>query len=436
MEQQAVFLAVVAFGVLLFFIAWGVPIGVTLCLAGMLGMFLFRGSLDSAFHIVTYVLRDMATSYAFIVIPLFILMGALAGATGVAGDFFSAANKLIGRIRGGLGMAVCYACAALGAVTGSTISATMVMTKIALPELKRFNYQPAFALGIIASAATVAIMIPPSIMLVVYGILADQSIGRLLVGGTIPGIIKAIIYSLFIWGRAQLQPNIAPPGVKYPWKEALLSLKDVIPLVGVMLAIIFGILFGLWTPVEAGAVGVVVIFFLGLIRRRLSRAGITEGGIETALTCGAIFILIVGSLTFSRFLAVTGVTEMIITYFVALHLSPIVFLLILLGFFTILGCFVEGIAMEALTIPILLPIIIEMGWDPIWFGIILTKLVQIAALTPPVGLNLYAMKSVAPEEDFLTIAWGCLPFWILELGIIMLFFFVPQLVLWLPSLML
>lgn len=428
-----VWLVVGCFAFLFFLIIWGVPVAISMLVSAMVGMIILTGSFKPGVHILTYTLQILATTHSYIVIPLFVLMGALAGTTGVAADFFKAANKLVGRIRGGLGIAVCFASAAFGALTGSTVSSTIIMTKVALPELKKFNYQSSFSLGIIASASTLAAMIPPSIMLVVYAILTEQSVGKLLVGGIVPGIMQAAIYSLFIWARASLQPGLAPRGQRYSLGESLRSLKDIIPLVGTLLGVMFGILFGLWTPVEGGAIGAITIALYGLLRRRLKATEVRDAGVETASTCGIIFILIVGSICFSKFLAASGVTEMLISAVIAMNVSPFVFFLMLLGAFTVLGCFIEGIAMEALSLPILMPVILMFGWDPVWFGIIMTKLVQVATLTPPVGLNLYALKSAAPNENFTDIARGCLPFWTLEWGILLLLYFVPQIVLWLPS---
>lgn len=428
-------IVIVVGGGVLVLLALGVPIGVVLGLAGVAGIIGLIGDIGPGVALAGLIPIGVTSTYSYIVVPMFLLMGALASATGLSGEIFDAAYKNLGRLPGGLAVATAFASAGFGAVTGSSVAATMAMGKLALPEMRKFNYKPVLSAGVIASSGTFAMMIPPSIMLVVYAIFTDQSVGKMLLAGAIPGLITAVVYSLQIMLRVLKNPSLGPRGQAFHWKDKIVSLKSVIPFLIVLLAILAGILFGLWTPTEAGAGGVLLVIAMGLIRRRMGGRALLEGIEEAVVASASVFVLVIGALLFSGFLALSGVTEQLTTHIVNLDISLLGLFLILMAFYILLGCILEGMSMMALTIPLVFPTILTLGWNPIWFGIIFVKLVEIAQVTPPVGLNLYVMKSVAPDIPIATIYLGCLPFWLCDVAVLTLLYFVPQLALWLPNMM-
>lgn len=427
--------AILFFIGLIILIAWGIPVGVALALAGMLGTAALVGNLSIGLSMAGVVTFDAITTFAFMCVPMFILMGELASYAGISGDLYDAAYKNVGRLPGGLAVATTLACASFASITGSSMSTCVAMTRIALPEMNRFKYDPVLSLGCIASAGTFAIMIPPSIMLVAYAIFAEQSIGKLLLAGVIPGLITAVVYSLSILVRARLNPSLGPRGPAFHWKVRVASLSKALPFLMLLGAILAGILFGLWSPVEAAAGGVIVVLVMGFIRRKLTGRAIFAAVRDSTITCTSVFVLVIGCLIFGKFIALSGVTKLITESIVGWGLPPLVLFAIFGIFYLFLGCFLEGISQMALTLPLVLPIVSAVGWSPIWFGIIITKYVEIACITPPVGMNLYAMKSALPDMPLATIIRGVIPFIPCDLCVLVLLYFYPQVALWLPSLM-
>jgi C4-dicarboxylate transporter DctM subunit len=413
----------------------GIPIGPVLAFSGMAGLFLLTGSINAATSLLLAVGFDVSSSIGFVVIPMFILMGAIASQTGIVGELFDAAYKAVGRFAGGLAVATCCAAAAFGAVTGSSVSAASAFTKVALPEMRRYRYQERLSVGIIACSGTLAMMIPPSLMMVFYGIVAQQSVGKLLISGILPGILTVIVYSAIILVRARIDPSIAPPGPRFPVNDVVVSSLKASPFILVLIILIGGLLAGVWTPTEASAGGVVVVALIGFLKRRLTAKKVFDASIDSVITSAAVLVLVIGSALFGKFLALSGVSSALGQWVDAADLSSLELFLILIVVYLILGTFLEGISILALTVPIVLPIILKQGWDPIWFGVILVKLIEIGAVTPPVGLNLFAVKSSAPEVSTNDIIFGSIPFWVSEIGILLILFYVPTIATLLPSMM-
>lgn len=413
----------------------GAPVGPLLMFAGVLGLFLLTDSFEAATSLMLATGYDVGSAVGYVVIPMFILMGALAGQTGIIQDLYTAAYRAVGRFAGGLAIATCLAAAAFGAVTGSSISSASAMAKIALPEMQRYGYSPRLSAGVIAVSGTFAMMLPPSLIIVFYSIVAQQSIGKMLIAGIFPGLFTVMIFALLILVRARINPSMAPAGPKFPISETAKATVKASPFILVLLTLIGGILLGVWTPTEASAGGVVVVTLIGFAKRNLTISKIFTASIDSVMTAAAVLLLVMGSIVFGKFLALSGVTSAAIGLINDANLSSIELFLVLIAFYIILGTFMEGISILALTIPIVMPIIQTAGWDPIWFGIILVKLIEIGAVTPPVGLNLFAVSSVAKDVKTTDIILGAMPFWITEIGILFILFAIPSIVTFLPSLM-
>jgi C4-dicarboxylate transporter DctM subunit len=434
MDKSLIVLVVLSSGFVLLFLS--APVGPLLAFAAMVGLFLLTGSFQAATGLLLAVGFDVSSSTGYVVIPMFILMGAIAARTGIVSELFDAAYKAVGRFAGGLAVATCCAAAAFGAVTGSSVSAASAMTKVALPEMRKYGYQIRLSAGIIAVSGTLAMMIPPSLMMVFYGIIAQQSVGKLLISGILPGILTVVVYSAMILVRAKLNPAIAPAGPSFPFRDVVKSSVKASPFILVLVILIGGLLFGIWTPTEASAGGVVVVALIGFLKRSLRFRDIFDASIDSVITSAAVLVLVIGSVLFGKFLALSGISGSLANAVQAAQLSSLQLFIALCVVYLILGTFLEGISILALTVPIVLPIILKAGWDPIWFGVILVKLIEIGAVTPPVGLNLFAVKSTAPEDVKTSdIIIGALPFWIAEVGILFILFYIPQIATILPSMM-
>jgi len=428
-----VLLIVVGVGGLL--LTLSVPVGVVLAASSVLGFYLVTGSFTAATSLLVSGSFEITSSIPFLVIPMFILMGMIASTSGIVTDLFDAAYKLVGRISGGVAIATCLAAAGFGAVTGSSMSATAAMGKIALPELRRYKYDLKLSAGAIAASGTFAMIIPPSLVLVFYGIVAQESIGKLLVAGLVPGLMTVVIYSMQMYVRARIWPEIAPRGPSFSSHEVIRANIKAAPFLIVLTTLIGGLLAGVWTPTEASAGGVLIVMCIGIAKKNLSVRSFLEAGRDTMVTTASVFLLVIGSVLFGKFLAFSGVTTEAVEFIIESNLSPILFFSCLILFYILLGTFLEAISIIALTVPLILPIAQELGWHPIWFGIVLVKLIEIGAMTPPVGLNLYTLRGVAPDVPIKTIVSGCVPFWLSDVVLLYILYQFPSLVLFVPNLM-
>ncbi|GIK82884.1 MAG: C4-dicarboxylate ABC transporter permease [Alphaproteobacteria bacterium] len=425
-------LSLVIFCLVILALLTGAPVGTAMIAAALLGLWLETGNFTGTSLLITNSLYDFTSSYAFITIPMFILLGELAAKTGISADLFELFSRLFGRRRGGMALAVNFSCAGFSAVTGSTTSATMAMCKVALPEMRRFGYKDELSSGIVASAGTLAALIPPSVILVVFGILTNQSIGRLLLAGIMPGIILALLYGLRIYIRALLQPHVFPVGDLYTTREKLESAWKAIPFLLIVMAIVGGMLSGFWTPSEGGAVGVAMMVALGAWRRKLTLRDLYTVMYDTLISTASIFTVIIGSILLAKFLAFGGLTSAIVQGVTSMELSQLTFFICLVIMYLVMGMFIEGAGMMALTLPVVMPVVIAMGWDPIWFGIVFVVLCEIALVTPPVGLNLYVIRSVAPDIPIETVIKGVLFLIPADIVMLALLYYWPQIALWIP----
>jgi len=423
----------VASAILLVLFAAGVHIGATLALAGIVGAIAFTGNAPSGLNMLLLQTMDVSSSYTLMVIPLFIVLGTLASASGITRDLFTCFYRWMGRISGGVAVAVIATCAGMASITGSSVATAAAMSKIAMPEFRRFNYRDDMAVGAIATGGTLSIMIPPSITLVLFALFAEASVGKLLIAGIIPGVLIATLYGLMIYMRCRLNPDLGPLGEKFSWSERLAALPPVLPFFFIVGSILFGILYGIWTPVESAAAGVVLVTLMGVLRRRLTLRAIFDAAVDGVITSASVFLVVIGSLVFGQFLALNGIAEAITDTITTLQLSPFVLFLLLMAIYFVLGCLMEVTSILALTVPLFMPVIIHIGWDPVWFGVVVVSMMEVAAVTPPVGLNLYAVKATLPEMSLNTIYKGSAPYWIMNIAAVFALYLFPQLALYLPG---
>ena len=432
--MEPIFIGCAALVVMVFLILMGMRIAFVAPLVAFGGIAALKGW-KVAFNIAGYLPHGIAAHYSLSVIPLFIIMGYLGFHSGLTKDIFYTARQWFGHRPGGLAIATTYGCAGFAACTGSSVASAAVMGKMAIPEMRKYGYEPGFAAGAVAAGGTIATLIPPSVPLVIYGIITEQSVGFLLMAGFLPGILSAIIYAFMIQFRVKMKPSLAPPLEKAPWKSRVISLKNTWGIVAILTLMLGGIYTGIFTPTEAGGAGAAGVLLIGILTRRLNFKKFKMALMETGRATVMIFAIIVGILIFVRFLALTGLPAAFSEMVVALPVPRIFILGGILGLFVFLGMFLDLIGMMLLALPIVFPPIVALGYDPIWFGVIVVKMGEICLITPPVGLNVYVVNSVAPDIPSQTIFKGIIPFLLMDFLTLAVLIAFPQIVTFLPSLM-
>jgi len=408
-----------------------VPIGMAMGLVGITGFGYLTG-FAPALKLVGQTTMRTVTDYTFGVIPMFLLMGAFVSVSGISRELFRAANTFVGHWRGGLGIATIAACGGFAAISGSSVATAATFSTVAYPEMRRFNYPQSFATGVIAVGGTLGAMLPPSTVLAVYGIITQQDIGKLFIAGIIPGLIAIVMHIITIAIIGYLRPDYLPTGPKSSWPDRARALKDVWAPLLLFLFVIGGLYGGFFIPTEAGAVGAVGAFIIGILRGRLSREGILQSLLQATRTAAAVFTILIGALCFGYFLTITQTPQNVTEFLTGLGIGPYGVLLLILLMYMVLGCLMDAMAMVILTVPIVFPVITAMGFDPIWFGIVVVLTVELGLITPPVGMNVFVIKSVIDEVKMSQIFRGAAPFVItdiIRLAIIILF---PWIATWLP----
>ena len=411
----------------------GVPVGFALLLSGGLGILLtnsfgmLEGILQTSPHAST-------ASFTLTSIPMFILMAEFARITGITEKAFNACNRWIGHLPGGLGIATVIASTGLAAISGSSTAAAATMAKTATGEMRKFNYNTQFATGIVAVSGTLAVMIPPSIILIVYGILTEVPIGQLLIAGIIPGIITAIGYVISVLVWVKLRPQDAPRAQKYTMKERMESTKGLIPMIILIVFMIVAIYTGIVTPTEAGAVGAFFTLLIGFVMRSVTKKGIIEALMRTAQSTCMIFTIIIGAMVFSYYITTAQLTQRLITFVSEMNVSAWVIMAIIVLIYIILGAFLDQLAILFLTLPLTFPVAMALGFNPIWFGIIVTKAAEIGLITPPLGMNVFitANSAKVPANEVFK---GATKLLVVEFIILIILFALPSISTWLPNLM-
>ena len=424
--------AVIGFVALFALMLLRVPVGMAMGLVGVCGYSYIAGS-GPALKLIGQTSMRTVTDYTFGVIPMFMLMGAFVSVSGVSRELFRAANAFIGHLRGGLGMATVIACGGFAAICGSSVATAATFSSVAYPEMRRFGYPQSFSTGVIAAGGTLGAMLPPSTVLAVYAILTQPDIGKLFMAGIIPGLLAMAMYVLTIFIIVKVKPDWLPRGPATSWSERFAGLKDVWAPLLLFVFVIGGLYGGFFTPTEAGGVGATGAFLLGVLRGKLDRAGILEALLSATRTAAAVFTVLIGALIFGYFLTMTQTPQKLTGFLTELGLGPYGVLALIMLMYLILGCLMDAMAMIILTVPIIFPVIVQLGFDPIWFGIIIVMTVELGLIHPPVGMNVFVIKSVVHDVSFMTIFKGVIPFVLTDLLRLLILIAFPMIALWLPG---
>ena len=375
-----------------------------------------------------------ASSYDYSVIPLFMLMAFVLFEAGFSRNLYDVTRKWLGALPGGIAIATVGACGIFAAVSASSMATAATMGLVAIPEMKRLKYDSKLATGCVAAGGSMGILIPPSGILILYGILTEQSIGKLFMAGVIPGVLEAIFYMVTIYAMCRLRPDLGPRGPKTSFIEKIASLKGSAEIVALISLALGGLFIGWFTPSEAGAVAAFGAIVLALLRKRLNLAKFWRACLETIKTTGMIYAMLIGAFLFNFLMAASDIPVKLADYVGALPVPPLVIMLIIFLTYLVLGCFLDALAMVILTMPIFYPLILSLGLNPIWFGIIIVRVMEIALITPPVGLNVFVIAGVAKDVPMSTIFKGIVPFLVADICHVALLLLVPQVVLFLPGL--
>ncbi|MEQ5778518.1 TRAP transporter large permease [Thalassospira sp. NFXS8] len=411
-----------------------VPIGFALGLIGTLGFGWIVG-MAPALKSVGSVASDTVMNYDFAVIPLFILMGNLVTRSGISDDLYETSYRWFGGMRGGLALATIVSCGGFSAVCGSSLATAATMSRVAVPPMRTYKYADSLAAGSVAAGGTLGILIPPSIALVLYGIMTQSDIGALFAAGVLPGLLGIALYMVAVSVWVRINPKIGPAGKPSSFVEKLLSLRRVIGILALFVLVMGGLYAGFFTPTEAAGIGSAGALFIALLRRRLTVRNLLDTLFDAARTSVALLTILIGALLFANFVNVARLPQDLGAWITSMDLAPMTVIFAIVGIYIVLGCFLESMSMMLLTVPIFYPIVSALGFDLIWFGIIVIVVIEISMITPPVGMNIFVLRSVLPDIPTVTIFRGVLPFVaadIVRVGILIAF---PIISLWLPYLM-
>ena len=424
--------AIIGFVALFAMMLLRVPIGMAMGLVGVTGFGYIVGGVP-ALKMVGQTSMRTVTDYTFGVIPMFLLMGAFVSNSGMSRELFRAANGFLGHLRGGLGIATIAACGGFAAISGSSVATAATFSTVAYPEMRRYGYPQSFATGVIAAGGTLGAMLPPSTVLAVYGIITEQDIGKLFIAGVLPGILAAAMYIGTVTIIGFVKPDFLPRAPRFSWKERLEGLRNIWATLLLFVFVIGGLYGGLFTPTEAGGMGAGGAFLIGVLRGRLDRTEIRRSLLQATRTAAAVFTVLIGALLFGYFLTVTQTPQKVTEFLTGLGVGRYGVLALIMLMYLVLGCLMDSLAMVILTVPIIFPVITHLGFNPIWFGIIIVMTVELGLIHPPVGMIVFVIKSVVQDVKFTTIFKGVLPFIITDLIRLVILIAFPMIALWLPS---
>jgi tripartite ATP-independent transporter DctM subunit len=440
--------ALIGFAIVLALVLLRMPIVFAMGLVGTLGFAFERGGsifsergLKAAMSMVGRQITDTAQDYGLSVIPLFILMGLFVNKGGLARELYAVSNAFLGHLRGGLAMATVAACGGFSAICGSSLATAATMSKVAMPEMRRYGYADGLSTASIAAGGTLGILIPPSVILVIYGLLTETSIGKLFIAGIVPGLLGILFYLFAVRWTVFRNPQAGPAGPRTGWGERLRALRAVWAVL-LLFFLVIGGLYGVFdfaplnltfSPTEAAGMGAMGAFLIALARGGLTWRTTFEVLKDTAFTSAALFAVLIGAQIFSNFVNLAGLPEALIALVTAHDVPPFVVMLMILGIYIVLGCVFESLSMLLLTVPIFFPLVVSLGFDPVWFGIVVVVVTEISLITPPVGLNVFILKGVVGNVSTGTIFRGVTPFWVADIFRLALIVLLPALVLFLPE---
>jgi tripartite ATP-independent transporter DctM subunit len=429
--------ALIGFAVMLTGFFMGVPLGIVLFTVGFFGFALIHpAGLSAAVVMAGQQALSITLDFQFSVLPLFILTGSFVNHAALSDDLYEVAHRWLGHFRGGLAMATIVACAGFASICHSSIATAATMARVAVPSMRRYRYRDWFSTGTVAAGGALGMLVPPSGALIVYGLLTEQDIAKLFVGAIGPVLVSIAIYFGVIRVVTAFKPQAGPPAERASWRARWAGLYKVWGVLALFLLVMGGITFGIFTATEAGGIGAAGALFLAILRRKMSWAIFYESLVDAAMTTAMVFTVILGALVLNQFINISGMSEAVLAFIRQLDATPMEIILIIMAFYVVLGMFVEGFALIFLTVPIFVPIVGALGFDLIWWGIVLVVVVEMSVLHPPLGLNIFVLKSLLPEVPLKQIYWGVIPFWMgdfLRLGTVLAF---PALVLYLPRIFL
>jgi len=427
-------IGVIGIAILIILLFSDMPVGFVMGFLGFLG-FSYVVNVEAGMALLARDVWDVFSSYGLTVIPLFVFMGQIAFHSGISRRLYDSAYVFLGHRRGGLAMATVGACAGFSAISGSTNATAATMATVTLPEMKRYNYDMGLATGTVAAAGSLGILIPPSVVFIVYGILTEQSIGKLFAAGILPGILLASLFIAVIHLRVRYNPSLAPPGPKTTWDQRLRSFGGVAETLFIFALVMGGLFFGIFTPTEAAAAGAFLTLFLSVIRGQLSWNGFIQSLADTTRISCMVMIIVTGAVVFGHFMAITRVPFDLAAWVAALPLPRFAIMLVIILLYLCGGCFMDALAMVMLTVPIFFPVAQALGFDPIWFGVVIVLITEMGVITPPVGVNVYVVYGVAKDVPLEVIFKGVLPMLLALVVCNLMILVFPQIALFLPGLM-
>lgn len=430
--MNEVVVGIIGVAVLLLLFLTGIELGFAMAIVGFIGFAYLKG-LTPAFSVASSDFFDVFSSYSLTVIPLFVFMGQIAFNAGIAKKLYEASHKFVGHIPGGLGIATIVGATLFKAICGSSGATSATFASVAVPEMDRYNYSKSLSTGTVASVGTLGVLIPPSVVLIIFGLITEQSIGQLFLAGVIPGLLLALFFIGIVLGWARIDPTVGPASPRSSWGERIHSLPEVIWPIIIFFVVIGGLMKGLFTPTEAGSIGTFAVIVLVLLKRKLNFKDYIKSVSESLLTACMVLMLIAGSTVMGHFLAVTKIPMLAADWIVNLPLHQNIIMVLIMLLYLIGGSFIDDLAFMVLATPIIFPAAMKLGYDPIWFGMMVAICMMIGAIIPPVAINIFIVKNIT-KVPFNIIYKGAYPYLIaLVVGTALLFIF-PQIALWLPSL--
>jgi tripartite ATP-independent transporter DctM subunit len=412
----------------------GVPIGFAMALAGVGGGAFIIG-LEPMLALLGRTAFETAMTYDLSIIPLFVLMGYFAAGTGLSQELYRACNVWLGHRRGGLALATIGGCGAFAAICGSSLATAATMSQIAMPEMRRYGYDDRLATGCIAAGGTIGILIPPSVILALYGILTETNIGHLFLAGILPGLLTVLGFMITISIITRINPEVGPRGPLTTARQKLYAFKDVWGMVVLFTLVIGGIYLGILTPTEAAGVGATGALLLAVLRRRMSWTVLMSCLMDTVRTTAMLFTILIGAILVNNLLILSNVADALSNWISGLELAPMTVMAVILLIYLVMGCALDALAMIILTIPIFFPIVLDLGFDPIWFGVVVVMVVELGLITPPVGMNVFVIKGMTRDVTLGQIYLGVLPFCLAQILLIALIVAFPAIAIWLPGTM-